>query len=304
MSIRLMARVFETNLPTTEKFVLLAMADYASESGESIFPSVETLSRKTSLDERTVQRAILSLVGKGFLDLVEPGGGRSKTNEYSINVGTLTGNKGNKRVAENPQRVAVSPERVAENPLKGGRTPPDSSLTTTTPNEPPVRVSRTAEDVKAMTRQALINHAERVKSVKKETEYFPADVVGIIGRVCELWQLSPPGRKDNRFAYWIKAARELKDACGEFGVGLIDRVHREWLDSQYMVSSPASLINTAAAAAAGERRDKSVSVAGDTTDKSYYWNSALSEEENLRLMREQKETNHDPDSEGLPQAEA
>jgi biotin operon repressor len=79
-----MSQVFECDLPTTEKFVLLTMADYASDSGESIFPSVETLARKTSLSDRSVQNSIQSLISKGYLTLSSKGGGRNHTNRYKI----------------------------------------------------------------------------------------------------------------------------------------------------------------------------------------------------------------------------
>lgn len=256
--------------------------------------SQERIASELGISRHTVLDAIKSLVAKGYIEEVEST--QRRTNTYrdtgkaGIKISLTAGNdlcKNLTDTCEESEQIPVqnlNTKIVLRNNVREGDSQP---------------IRRTAEDVKAMTRQALINHAERVKSGAKETEYFPADVVGIIGRVCELWQLTPPVRKDNRFAFWIKSARELKEACAEFGVGLIDRVHREWLDSQYMVSSPASLINTAAAAAAGERREKTASVAGDTTDKSYYWNSALSEEENLRLMRNLKETNHEPDPEGL-----
>lgn len=263
--------------------------------------SQERIASELGISRHTVLDAIKALITKGYIEEVEST--QRRTNTYrdtgkaGIKISLTAGNDLCKNLTGTCEESEQLPVQKVNTKIVL-RNNQESNDFQTSSGEPE-RKPRTAEDIKAMTRQALINHAERVKSGVKETEHFPADVVGVIGRVCELWQLMPPASKDNRFAYWIKSARELKDACAEFGVGLIDRVHREWLDSQYTVSSPASLINMAAAAAAGERREKTVSVAGDTTDKSYYWNSALSEEENLRLMRNQKETNHDPDSEGL-----
>ncbi len=83
MSIRLMSKVFESDLPTYEKFVLLAMADYASDTGESIYPSIETLCRKTSISERMVHYSVARLIAKGLLELIKPGGGKT-TNTYRI----------------------------------------------------------------------------------------------------------------------------------------------------------------------------------------------------------------------------
>ena len=80
-----MTKVFETKLESSEKFILLAMSDYASDDGESVYPSVESLSRKTSLSERTVQRSIQTLMEMGWITMVDEGGGRSNTNLYRIN---------------------------------------------------------------------------------------------------------------------------------------------------------------------------------------------------------------------------
>ncbi len=66
MSIKLMTIVWTLPLDVSEKMVLLALADNASDEGQC-FPSVKRLTEKTSLSERTVQRMISRLDELGHL---------------------------------------------------------------------------------------------------------------------------------------------------------------------------------------------------------------------------------------------
>lgn len=60
MSIRLMSQVWSMDLHHTSKMVLLALADSANDEG-LCWPSISTVSKKTSLSERSVQRCIVRL---------------------------------------------------------------------------------------------------------------------------------------------------------------------------------------------------------------------------------------------------
>lgn len=61
-----MAEAFRTNLPTVQKFVLVALCDNANDAGQC-FPSISLLCDKCSLSERAVQSAIRSLEVSGYL---------------------------------------------------------------------------------------------------------------------------------------------------------------------------------------------------------------------------------------------
>jgi hypothetical protein len=120
-----MTKVFDSDLPTTEKMVLLAMADYASDTGDSIFPSIKTMSRKTSLSERSVQNTIKSLIEKNYLILIKKGGGRNKTNLYKIRCSRFavfedgfelkgeTGTKKGEPPAPDPSLNIINPSQSA-----------------------------------------------------------------------------------------------------------------------------------------------------------------------------------------------
>lgn len=82
MSIKLMAAAWETDLPSTEKMVLLCLCNFASDDGGNCWPSVAKLADLCSTSERTVQRAIRSLETRGILDTNQRLGTSS---QYRIN---------------------------------------------------------------------------------------------------------------------------------------------------------------------------------------------------------------------------
>jgi hypothetical protein len=95
MSIRIMSLVFENHeLSSTEKLIMLALADHANDEGKSIYPSQITVSRKTGLARGTVNRHVQSLIDNGFL--WDKGYRIDKSNvlELEINVKRLAENVG------------------------------------------------------------------------------------------------------------------------------------------------------------------------------------------------------------------
>jgi hypothetical protein len=99
MSMRLMTLVFYSMFPnvtiseghtvkaSTLKFVLLAMTDHASNEGDNMYPSLDTLSFKTNYERRTIARAIEALLQLKCKKLV--GESDRRTNNYSINQDVL-----------------------------------------------------------------------------------------------------------------------------------------------------------------------------------------------------------------------
>lgn len=72
MSIEVMSWVWKKSKATgTDKFVLLAIADNAWDDGSNAWPSVATISRKTGLSTRTVQRCIQNLHDIGELSTMD-----------------------------------------------------------------------------------------------------------------------------------------------------------------------------------------------------------------------------------------
>lgn len=85
MSIEVMSWVWKKSQATgTDKFVLLAIADNAWDDGSNAWPSVATISRKTGLSTRTVQRCIQNLHDIGELQTIDRPG---HSNLYRVVMG-------------------------------------------------------------------------------------------------------------------------------------------------------------------------------------------------------------------------
>ena len=94
---------------------------------------------------------------------------------------------------------------------------------------------------------------------------YPEQVQRVIAEVCKYWYLRPPASKKGK-AYWIAQARELLDACGEFGEGLIAEYRLDFESKMeanrkrsgyglapFTVEGPGSLVKSVRAKA-GEKR--------------------------------------------------
>jgi len=84
-----MAAVWESDLPSDEKFVALCLADFANDDGTHVYPSQETIARKVSKTDRAVRDTLVKLRHRGVI--TETGkhffaGSRGATIEYRINV--------------------------------------------------------------------------------------------------------------------------------------------------------------------------------------------------------------------------
>jgi len=90
-----MSEVWLTKLPTTEKMVLLVIADHANDEGTASYPSQETIARKVSIGIRQVRRHVNELVTKGYIRVQKGAGGSEhcrddrRPNLYTINLNRL-----------------------------------------------------------------------------------------------------------------------------------------------------------------------------------------------------------------------
>jgi len=104
MSIKIMSRVWESGPEKqADRFVLLAIADYANDDGEC-WPSIAGICRKTCMSERGVQTIIRRLQAEGWLD-IETGKGRRNCNLYTV-----------KNPAPDAPRTACPPHMDAQTP--------------------------------------------------------------------------------------------------------------------------------------------------------------------------------------------
>ena len=90
MSIRVMNEVWESRkFEGNQLLLLLALADFASDDGGNVFPSVEKMAEKTRASRRTVQRNLRKLEDEGMLIEVRPASQRFPA-EYRIRPGSPT----------------------------------------------------------------------------------------------------------------------------------------------------------------------------------------------------------------------
>lgn len=138
MSVRAMSLVWELPCPSTisnldfkpgHKYVLIAYADHADHHGKNIYPAVETISKKTGYDARSVQRLTRELEDMRLL--VADGNGPRGTNRYLIpidargdKISPLTNRQGDKNAkslgdipsGDIPSGDILSPELKNLNP--------------------------------------------------------------------------------------------------------------------------------------------------------------------------------------------
>lgn len=113
MSILLMANVMELDIQSGAKFILLVMANFASDEGENVYPSHETIARLTSMSRRTVVSTVKQLVDDGYVTLEGKKGNRQ--NLYSLNVQKILNNGA--QVCKNFTAEVDRCETISHNPL-------------------------------------------------------------------------------------------------------------------------------------------------------------------------------------------
>lgn len=87
-----MAWAVKQQLPTNEKFLLIMLANYASNDDGDCFPAIETLMRDTGLARSTVKKCIVNLQEKGCITSHERWmGGRQLSNSYKMVMGWWEG---------------------------------------------------------------------------------------------------------------------------------------------------------------------------------------------------------------------
>lgn len=88
MSGHLAALIWEIDFPTsTQKLLMLRLADYADDHGRGIYPSIPEVARQVGASERQIQYALKALEAVKLIDRVTFGGtGPQRTNVWTINV--------------------------------------------------------------------------------------------------------------------------------------------------------------------------------------------------------------------------
>ena len=101
-------KVLELDLPSTEKFVLLIIANFSNDKEGTTWPAQSTIAQITGFSRQTVNKAIKRLCNKKvLLSSRRSAEGKSTSNVYRINIVALRDIQTNK-VAQNDNHVSNS----------------------------------------------------------------------------------------------------------------------------------------------------------------------------------------------------
>lgn len=125
LSIKIIEAVLDLTVGSSNnKLVLLVLANYTNDQGRC-WPSIATLTKKTELSERTVQRALAQLQRGGFLEVIHMPG---HSNVFVIHTGA-TWTSGGARVTPpgvtvwHPRGVTVTPITVKDPSFEPSKNP-------------------------------------------------------------------------------------------------------------------------------------------------------------------------------------
>lgn len=114
LSIKVMSAVWELDLLPQDKFILLAFADHADDSG-FCYPSLYRISWKCGVSKDSIRRCLARMVFKGIVVILSKGTGRGNTTKYQIR--TEKGSKMHPFTLEKGSQPAL--KRVANGAVKG-----------------------------------------------------------------------------------------------------------------------------------------------------------------------------------------
>lgn len=86
MSIRLMTRLYDKDLGSTDQRVMLALCDSANDFGTECYPSFDYIAWKLGADRKTVMRAVARMEARGVLTVTRE---HRRNNRYTINLEVL-----------------------------------------------------------------------------------------------------------------------------------------------------------------------------------------------------------------------
>ncbi len=216
MSVRVMTWVWDhSRAGGSDRLVLLAIADCASDDGSEAWPATATLARKTRVDERTVQRCVQRLVELGELEVMWRSGPRG-TNRYRVRMtprqSVTPGNLPPGTVSPHPRQIAASTP---------GTLSPEPSLNRPEPASKPARPTAKIDPKIVGLQQALA--AANMPVIPPKDEITCRRIVELVDRIGTTalltsawaqWQPANPARYMTAFvAEWTELAPKTAAAA-------------------------------------------------------------------------------------------
>lgn len=289
MSVKVMTRVWESNLPRDEKYITLCLADFGNDEGDSIYPSIGYIAYKTGYSETQVKAILRKLRAEGIITVGfagSPNQSKYGTNLYKINLDRLPerppytpppNGRPEKRGSDSDphEKGGLDSEKGGSDSVKvGAKTDPytlEESLVNPLVKNMPAETAGVSDESKL---PPIVKNPRAFRALRDfETRHrqgnepdlgdYPEDCRPWVKKFWELWQIVPPKKsagKGSQFALWIRETRYLANAAGEFGLVVLDKIFAEHEaerqqkgQAPFMVSRPGSLIK-ATNAKAGELR--------------------------------------------------
>ena len=201
-----MSEVWRTKLPTSEKMVLLVIADHASDEGDNAWPSQATIAERASCTIRTVQRCVNNLVKDGYLRMEKGAGGSAncrddrRPHRYTIVLAKL---RGDKLTTRKELRGVVSDEDGATLETDTGRLSRPMNHSNETSIEPSFELFWNAYPKKVGKKAAMKAWSQAVKEAAAENI-----IIGALAYTAD------PTRKEAYTAHpatWLNAGRWLDE---------------------------------------------------------------------------------------------
>lgn len=233
MSVRIMSMVFDSRaLDSTQKLIMLALADYANDEGKSIYPSQDTLSVKTGLARETINRRVKELIELGYLVGVGYKRNKSGVLELEIVVNKLRETESHVSAEGcDGESQGVLP-KITGGVTESHRGCDGESHKPSINHQLTIKESKQGESDDSPERDTLLEESkakteEYLKRIRENNPFpflppkdrlgmvlnnindYPADVQDTIKSFCKRWKIPPPPRSSKVYAKWIRDGREL-----------------------------------------------------------------------------------------------
>lgn len=287
MSVEVMAMVWKAKVSRPQKFVLLCLADFGNDEGDSIYPSVNYIAWKTGYSETQTRDVLQDLAAAGIIT-TSIQASQYGTNQYKINLDRLPMRPPYKAPKKGrPEKVGAKTgvinkvgaetepilEKMGAETVKmgavfekvGAETEPDTLVNTSV--KPSEELNTDFQKQKPDIVTGVITYAKKAIG-RVDVGNYPEEVQATIERFCQLWQVLPPrGDAPGQVANWIEDTLYMQQAGGDLTIAalesLIERPY-DWM-LNVMISRPGTLIKAVRARAGELRREGQVEYTGGWT---------------------------------------
>jgi hypothetical protein len=237
MSIKLMSAIFETEFPdtmqddeenkvraSTLKLVLLAIADHANDEGESAYPGLKRLERKTGLSKQGIIGAISVLKFNGILNVAEDKS-RLGTNNYSINTTSFPDMLVN--TVDHPHQLVNVVDQGSQPGLPGGSTQLTEVVNPVDHNHQ-LNTTKTSTNINGSTHSFSSFETSQLKSEYMETNTYPYRKAHTL----LLNSAKIPAMPRDQESY-VETVRAMVDRYGEDATKTaLERACTKWISTQ------------------------------------------------------------------------